>query len=243
MSYGFKIMVTGDYACFTRPELKVERVSYDVPTPGAMEGMLKSIYWKPAIRYVIDKIIVFQPIDFINIRRNEVKDKVLISAVKSQMNGMGGDPCIYTSESRSQRAAMVLKNVKYGLEFHFELTGLKNEEEEPDAEKKHYNIIKRRLENGQYFRTPCLGCSEFPVRNIWLVENFDFNLISSSVLKQGDVDLGFMSYRMQFQDGGRPVNGDWDNPKFSDKASTVYYRPHMVNGVIDVAKYREGLKC
>ena len=67
LSYGFKIMVEGDYACFTRPELKVERVSYDVPTPGALEGMLKSIYWKPAIRYVIDKIVVFNPIDFVNI--------------------------------------------------------------------------------------------------------------------------------------------------------------------------------
>ena len=103
MSYGFKIMVDGDYACFTRTEMKVERVSYDVPPPGALEGMLKSVYWKPAIRYVIDKIIVFNPIDFINIRRNEVKNKVSLSAMKSQMNGKGGDPCIYTSEERSQR--------------------------------------------------------------------------------------------------------------------------------------------
>lgn len=242
MSYGFKIMVTGDYACFTRPELKVERVSYDVPTPGALEGMLKSIYWKPAIRYVIDKIIVFQPIKFINIRRNEVKNKVLYSAVKSQMNGRGGDPCIYTSESRSQRAAMILKNVMYGVEFHFELTGLKNDEE-GDAENKHYNIIKRRLERGQHFRTPCLGCSEFPVKEIWLVKDFDMNLISRSIVDQGDVDLGFMSYRVRFQDGGAPANGDWDNPQFSDKASTMYYRPHMKCGVIDVAKYREGLRC
>ena len=150
MSYGFKLMVEGDYACFTRPELKVERVSYDVPTPGALEGLLKSIYWKPAIRYVVDKIIVFQAIDFVNIRRNEVKDKVLLSAVKSQMNKKGGDPCIYAAESRSQRASMVLKNVKYGIEFHFELTGLRCDQEN-DGENKHYNIIKRRLEKGQYF--------------------------------------------------------------------------------------------
>lgn len=238
MSYGFKIMVVGDYACFTRPELKVERVSYDVPTPGAMEGMLKSIYWKPAIRYVIDKIIVFQPINFINIYRNEVKDKVLYSAVKSQMNGTGGNPCIYTSEKRSQRAAMVLKNVMYGVEFHFVLTGIKDEEE-TNSEKKHYNIIKRRLERGQYFRMPCLGCSEFPVKDIWLVEKFDLSLISTSILEQKDVDLGFMSYRMQFQDSGMPIKGDWDKPGFSDKATTVYYRPHMINGIIDVARYRE----
>ena len=242
MSYRFKIIVEGDYACFTRPELKVERVSYDVPTPGALEGLLKSVYWKPAIRYVIDKIIVFQDINFINIRRNEVKDKVLFSAVKSQMNGRGGDPCIYASESRSQRAAMVLKDVKYGVEFHFELTGLKNDAE-MDGENKHYNIIKRRFEKGQWFRTPCLGCSEFPVKRIELVENFDENLISSNILHMGDVDLGYMSYKVQFEDGGEPINHDWDNPKFSDKASTLYYRPHMINGVIDVKKYREELRC
>lgn len=242
LSYGFKLMVEGDYACYTRPELKVERVSYDVPTPGALEGMLKSVYWKPAIRYEIDKIIVFNEINFINIRRNEVKDKILHSAIKSQMSGKGVDPCIYTSESRSQRASMVLKNVKYGIEFHFELTGLKNEQEEY-AENKHFNIIKRRLEKGQYFRTPCMGCSEFPVKRIELVGRFEENLISNTILGMGDVDLGFMSYKVSFSDQGKPLNGDWENPKFSDKASTIYYRPHMVNGVIDVRKYREELKC
>lgn len=242
MSYGFKVMVDGDYACFTRPEMKVERVSYDVPTPGALEGLLKSVYWKPAIRYVIDKIIVFNKIDFINIRRNEVKDKVSYQAVRSQMSGKGGNPCIYTSESRSQRASLILKDVKYGVEFHFELTGIRSEEE-TDAENKHFSIIKRRLEKGQYFRTPCLGCSEFPVKSITLVDEFDMNLVSSPIQESGDVDLGFMSYQVRFEDGGQPVNNDWDNPKFSDKASTIYYRPHMVNGVIDVAKYREELKC
>ncbi len=242
MGYGFKVLIEGDYACFTRPELKVERVSYDVPTPGALEGILKSVYWKPAIRYVIDKIIVFNPIDFVNIRRNEVKSKVLYSAVKSQMNGKGGNPCIYTSEDRSQRASMVLKNVKYGVSFHFELTGLKSEDE-GEGRDKHFNIIKRRLEKGQCFRTPCLGCSEFPVKRIELVQEFDMRLISDSVLEMGDVDLGFMSYKVQFLDGGKPINDDWMNPKFSDKASTLYYRPHMIGGVIDVSKYREGLIC
>ena len=242
MSYGFKIIVEGDYACFTRPEFKVERVSYDVPTPGALEGLLKSIYWKPAIRYVIDKIIVFNDIDFVNIRRNEVKDKVSLATMKSRMNGKGGDPCIYTSESRSQRASMILKNVKYGIEFHFELTGLRDDEE-TDSENKHYNIIKRRLEKGQWFRPPCLGCSEFLVKRIELVEEFDENLISSKIVAMGDVDLGYMSYKVMFKDRGKPVNDDWDKPKFSDRASTVYYRPHMINGVIDVKKYREELLC
>ena len=240
--YGFKIIIEGDYACFTRPEMKVERVSYDVPPPGAIEGILKSIYWKPAIKYVIDKIIVYNPIEFMNVRRNEVKDKVLYSAVKSKMKGKDTDISIYTSQSRSQRAAMILKNVKYGILFHFELTGLKNEDEE-DSENKHYNIIKRRLEKGQFFRSPCLGCSEFPVKKIYIVDDFNLNDISPEINSLGDVDLGFMSYKVMFKDGGIPINGDWENPKFSDKADTVYYRPHMVNGVIDVEKYREGLKC
>ena len=103
---GFKIIVEGDYALYTRPELKVERVSYDVPPPGALEGLIKSVYWKPAIRYVIDKIIVFNPIKFVNVRRNELKDKISLSKVKSQMKGKGADPCIYTSEERTQRASM-----------------------------------------------------------------------------------------------------------------------------------------
>ncbi len=138
---------------------------------------------------MIDKIIVFNKVDFINIRRNEVKDKVSYQAVRSQMSGKGGNPCIYTSESRSQRAALILKDVKYGVEFHFELTGIRSEEE-TDAENKHFSIIKRRLEKGQYFRTPCLGCSEFPVKSITLVDEFDMNLVSSTIQESGDVDLG-----------------------------------------------------
>lgn len=86
---GFKIIVEGDYALYTRPELKVERVSYDVPPPGALEGLIKSVYWKPAIRYVIDKIIVFNPIKFVNVRRNELKKMISLSKVKSQMKGKG----------------------------------------------------------------------------------------------------------------------------------------------------------
>lgn len=239
MSYGFKILVEGDYALFTRPEMKVERVSYDVPTVSAMEGLIKSIYWKPAIRIVVDKIIVFNPIQFINIRRNEMKSKVLLSAVKSQMKGTG-TAALYASEERSQRAGMILKDVKYGVEFHFELTGYQSEHED-ECEEKHYNIMLRRLRNGQCFRQPCLGCREFSAKKIELVEEFDYSQISAKL--NGDIDLGFMLYGMKFEDGGKPVNNDWSNPKFSDRADAVYYRPHMINGVIDVAKYREVMKC
>lgn len=242
MSYGLKVLIAGDYACFTNPALKIERVSFDVPPPGALEGLLKSLFWKPAIQYFIDEIVVFHPIDFVNIRRNEVQEKVSFSKVKSQMQSGGGDPCIYTAEARTQRASMVLKDVLYGVSFHFELTGLKSERE-TDPEKKYYNILKRRLEKGQYFRIPCLGCSEFPVKSITLVDQFDYAAISPEILAMGDVDLGYMSYKVCFQDKGIPVNGDWDNPVYSDKATTMYYRPHMANGVIDVKKYREMMKC
>ncbi len=238
---GFRIMVEGDFGCYTRPEMKTERVSYDVPTPSALEGLIKSVYWKPPIRYVIDKIIVFNPINFINVRRNEVKSKISLGAVKQQMKDCSKDISIYTVDDRSQRAAMVLKNVRYGIEFHFELTGNKDDEEE-NSQAKHYSILKRRLERGQFFKTPCLGVAEFPVKKIELVDEFPMNEIDSELLNK-EIDLGFMTYRVEFEDKGVPVNGDWDNPKFSDRAHTVYYRPHMIGGVIDVKKYREELSC
>lgn len=240
MGYGFKIIVEGDYACFTRPEMKVERVSYDVPTPGSLEGLLKSIYWKPAIRWQVDKIVVFNPINFINIRRNEVDTKISYSAVKSVMYGGKGDPAMYTKECISQRAGMLLKDVKYGVGFHFELTGMRNNKAD-ESEEKHYNIILRRLKNGQCFRQPCLGCREFSVKKLNLADEFDTSEVSESL--KGDIDLGYMLYAMKFKDCGVPVNGDWNEPKFSDDADAIYYRPHMVDGVIDVARYREDIKC
>ena len=240
MGYGFKIMVSGDYACFTRPEMKVERVSYDVPTPGAIEGLLKSVYWKPAIRYVIDKIIVFNPISFVNIRRNEVKDKVSYREVKKLMNGKKGKPEIYTKEKIHQRAGLILKDVCYGIEFYFELTGIQSNHED-EGEEKHYNILLRRLRKGQCFRQPVLGCREFAVKTIELVDEFPKKEVSDSLM--GDIDLGFMLYHMKFEDGGRPKNDDWEIGLFSDKADPVFYRPHMIDGVIDVAKYREMIVC
>ncbi len=239
MSYGFKIMVEGDYALFTRPEMKVERVSYDVPTISAIEGLIKSVYWKPAIRIVVDRIIVFNPIKFINVRRNEVKTKIPKSSVLSQMNGKGTLE-MFASDMRSQRAGMLLKDVKYGIEFHFELTGLRSDHED-ESEEKHYNIMLRRLRNGQCFRQPCLGCREFSVSKIELVEDFDLSQVDDSL--KGDIDLGFMLYGLKFIDCGKPVNDNWDEPKFSDKADPMYYRPHMIDGVIDISKYREGIVC
>lgn len=184
-----KVMITGGLACFTRPEMKAERVSYDVPTPGALEGLLKAIYWKPSMRYVIDKIVVFNPIEFISIRRNEVKSKVSFQKMKQQMNETKSaqtnpekliktDPRIYTSADRTQRSSLVLKNVRYGVEFHIELTGLRNEREKEEGNPliKHNEIFIRRCKKGQCFREPCLGCAEFPA-NVQLIDDFDLSQI------------------------------------------------------------------
>lgn len=235
MSYGFKIIVAGDYACFTRPEHKIERVSYEVPTPGALEGMLKAIYWKPAIRYVIDRIIVLNPIKFANFRRNEVKKKVSYVKMRRAMADPSADPTIYTKDDRTQKSAMILKDVRYAIEFHFELTGIRSDHE-GECEEKHCKILGRRLKNGQWFKQPYLGCREFPVKELVLVDSFDGLDVSSDLW--GDVDLGHMLYHMEFEDKGLPVNGNWEDPKFSDRADAVYYHPHMVEGVINVKTYR-----
>lgn len=238
MNKTIKVIATGPYALFTMPSCKVERVSFDVPTISAVEGMLKSVYWKPAFRYVVDKIIVFNPIKFINIRRNEVKNKIPPGSIKSQMKG-GAPYEFYSSEQRTQRSSMLLRDVKYGIEFHIELTGLRSDHED-ECEEKHYSIMERRLKKGQCFRQPCFGCREFAAE-LEYVEEFDMSQVSPE--HKGDRDLGYMLYGMNFRDGGKPVNDDWDNPKFSDEADAMYYRPHMIDGVIDVEKYREGIVC
>ena len=243
--YGFNVIIEGDYACFTRPEFKVERLSYDVPTPGSIEGMLKSIYWKPAIRYVVDKIVVFKPVRFETFTRNEVSSKLSWAAVKARMEEETPekDICIYTNEVRSQRSSTVLKDVRYGISFHFELTGIRSEEEADQGEEKHYNIIRRRLLNGQFFSGPYLGCREFAVKRIDMVSSFNLEEISEDVRRMGDVDLGYMLYGMSFRDGGIPINGDFDNPVYSNEADPIFYRPHMIEGIIDVAEYRRTRRC
>ena len=159
----FKIIVDADHACFTRPECKVERASYLTPTPSALVGMLKSIYWKPAIKYVIDKIVVFNQIKLANVRRNEVKDKVLLSAVKNKMNGGDKDPAILTKESISQRSTLLLKDVKYGIEFHFELTGIRSERGEESMPRCSVADLTR----GNVSGNRAWGAESFPSRALF----------------------------------------------------------------------------
>lgn len=154
-----QVEVWGEYACFSRPELKVERVSYDVMTPSAARGLLESIYWHPGMKWVIDRIYVCTPIRFTNIRRNEVKDTISARKVKQVMEKGKGALYLSTPESIQQRAAMVLKDVRYVIEAHFDMT---EKAAAGDNAGKFQDIIKRRLERGQCYSMPYLGTREFP---------------------------------------------------------------------------------
>lgn len=154
-----RVEVWGDYALFTRPEMKTERVSYDVMTPSAARGLLESIYWHPGMKWCIDRIHVCSPIRFTNIRRNEVKDTISARKVKTVMEKGQGELYLATPESIQQRAAMVLRDVHYVIDARFDLT----ENAAPgDNAGKFQDIIKRRLERGQCYSMPYFGTREFP---------------------------------------------------------------------------------
>ncbi|MCF7847863.1 MAG: type I-C CRISPR-associated protein Cas5c [Kiritimatiellales bacterium] len=189
MSYGIKLRVWGDYALFTRPEMKVERVSYDVMTPSAARGILEAIYWKPAIRWVIDRIHVLKPVRFDNIRRNEIANRVSVN--KKDMEE-GRPVCRYIEEDRQQRASMILRDVEYVIEAHFHFTS-----KEDVNEGKHLDMFKRRAVKGQCFHRPYFGCREFPVNFEWCDD------IPESPLA-GERDLGFMLHDIDFANDMAP---------------------------------------
>lgn len=154
------VEVWGDYACFSRPELKTERVSYDVMTPSAARGLLDAIYWHPGMRWVVDRIYVCAPIRFTNIRRNEVKDIISARNAKAAMES-GEEIYLATSESIQQRAAMVLRDVRYVIDAHFEMTARATPTDNPG---KFQDIMRRRVEKGQFYHQPCFGVREFPAQ-------------------------------------------------------------------------------
>ncbi len=205
MAYGIKLRVWGDYALFTRPEMKVERVSYDVMTPSAARGILEAIYWKPDIRWIIDFIHVMRPIRFDNIRRNEMASRVAVNSRDMAGNRL---VCRFIEDDRQQRASMVLRDVEYIIEAHFELTG--REEGNPG---KHLAMFERRAKRGQCFHRPYFGCREFPV-------NFDWCDIAPDSALQGEHDLGYMLHDVDFDHDKTPR----------------FFRAIMKNGVIDCQK-------
>lgn len=214
MGYGIKIRVSGDYALFTRPEMKVERVSYDMMTPSAARGIIEAVYWKPAIRWVIDKIHVLNEIEFTNVRRNEVSEKISTDKALQIMRGSTESFYLSSTDARQQRASLVLKNVDYIIEAHFDVLDKSAGDEEA---KKHYNIVLRRLRQGQHFHAPCLGTREFGAK-VELVE--EGAAIPPSPL--GDRDLGWMLHDLDFSN--------------SDDIKPQFIRAALKNGVLDLSE-------
>ena len=206
-----KMEVWGDRALFTRPEHKAERVSYDLPTPSAARGMLEAVYFHPGLVWRIDKIYVLNPICFTNIRRNEVDAKILASDLRSAMQG-GTKPLeIITANSIQQRAAIILRDVHYVIEAHFDMTDKASPTDNPG---KFQDIIKRRLKRGQCFAQPYLGCRECTAHfGLW--KGGEITTIPETR------DLGLMLYDMDYTD---PTN-----------ITPMFFRAQMVNGIVDVA--------
>ena len=186
----FSVEVWGDYACFTRPEMKVERVSYDVMTPSAARGILDAIYWHPGIKWCIDQIRVCAPISFVNIRRNEVSSVISGKKVESFMRKGKGELYLATSNCVQQRSSLVLKDVHYVIEAHFELTRHVGVGENSG---KFTDIIKRRLSSGQYFHQPYLGMREFAASFVSCAKIPD---CPGELL--GERDLGWMLLEMDY---------------------------------------------
>jgi len=215
---GIALHVWGEYAAFVRPEMKVERVSYDVMTPSAARGVLEAIHWKPAIAWVIDRIHVLKPIRFQTFRHNEVAKKIPVPTARRAMErgdleGLG----LSVDAERQQRATIALYRVAYVIEAHFEMTAKANGDDTPA---KHVEMFKRRAAKGQCFHRPYLGCREFAA---------DFELVdgvmpaSTLPADQRNRDLGWMLYDIDFtRDDKRPM----------------FFKARLQDGVLDVAGAR-----
>src|SRR5262249_39056675 len=119
MNYGIRLRIWSDWALFTRPEMKAERVSYDVITPSAARGVIVAVYWKPQIRWIGDRIHVMKPVRFASIRRNELGSVIPAGSVSKAMQGGSGNLGVYIEEDRQQRASVLLRDVEYVIEAHF----------------------------------------------------------------------------------------------------------------------------
>lgn len=211
-----QIEVWGDYACFTRPEMKVERVSYDVMTPSAARGLLEAIYWHPGMKWIIDELRICAPIRFTNIRRNEVSEVINLKTVEKNIKN-GKEMYIDAKDCIAQRAALVLKDVRYVITAHFEMT---DKAAPSDNHGKFSDIMRRRLEKGQAYHQPYFGTREFAA-------NFKpcTGIPPCPAELTGERDLGWMLLDMDYSN---PAN---ITPKF--------FRAKLVNGVLTVPKMKD----
>ena len=227
--------VSGDFACFTRPEMKVERVSYDVMTPSAARAVFEAILWKPAIRWRVTKIEALNPIRWINVRRNEVGAVASTRSIEVAMNAGSGDLGIFVEDERQQRAGLFLRDVAYRIHAHFELRDpgfhkpnfphlsrhrINGGEEDLNAlpdnnAAKFLSMFERRAAKGQCVNQPYLGCREFACA---------FRLVNDLGVERSPIDetrdLGWMLHDLDFSDPADP------KPQF--------FRAELKRGVIDL---------
>lgn len=204
-----QLEVWGSYALFSRPELKVERCSYDVPTPSAARGLVESVYFHPGLRWHIDKIYVLNPIRFVSIRRNEVASKISARNVRQAVQGGAQPLYLAAPQEIVQRASLLLQDVHYVIEAHFTMTDRAAPSDNPG---KFQDIVTRRMERGQCFHTPYFGCREFPAA---------FRRWPGGPIPAIDEtrDLGLMLYDFDYSD---PQN-----------ITPTYFRARLEHGVLD----------
>ena len=217
MRTSFCLEVSGPFACFTRPEMKVERVSYEVMTPSSARSIFEAILWKPQIRWRVHCIEVLKPMKWINLRRNEVSAIVSTRNVQQAMNAGAGDLGLYIEDERQQRAGYFLRDVAYRI--HAELS-LNPEKRGEHPLVKYTEMFSRRASKGQCVNQPYLGCREFAA---------DFKLVEISDTAAAPIaqskDLGWMLHDMDFTHAHDP------RPKF--------FQAQMREGVIDVPPFEE----
>lgn len=209
--------IRGDYACFTRPEMKVERVSYDVITPSAARAVFEAILWKPAIRWHVRRIEVLTPIRWINLRRNEVASVISTRNVQRAMTDGAGDLAIYVEEDRQQRAGLFLRDVAYRVHADLEVRPDRADLQPPQ---KFFAMFERRAAIGQCVNQPYLGCREFAA-DFRLVPDLGSGFNNEPAPIDETRDLGWMLRDLDFTDPADP--------------QPVFFRAQMNAGVIDVA--------
>ena len=202
----------GPLACFTRPELKVERVSYPVMTPSAARGLLEAVLWKPAIRWQIRRIRVLNPISFTSFRRNEVNSRAIAPAA-STIQGGGSIPTFFADEDRAQRNTVALRDVDYVVSARLLMTPQAGP---GDNVTKFVEMFSRRVEKGQHFHQPYLGCREF-------VADIE-PAVGDEAAVPLSMDLGLMLWDIEFsRERNRPL----------------FFRARLEDGVLKVPEHPE----
>lgn len=218
----FCLEVTGDYACFTRPEMKVERVSYDVITPSAARAVFEAILWKPGIRWRITRIEVLKPLRWISVRRNEVAAVASTRNALAAMHEGRGELALYIEDERQQRAGLFLRDVAYRL--HAELQMVSDEARANPV--KYLAMFSRRAEAGQCVNQPYLGCREFAARfrPVALLSDDRGGWRAADgeppALQSMTADLGWMLFDLNYENPADP------KPQF--------FRARVDSGVLDL---------